>query len=310
MAVLHKKGVKTMTDTKEWERFLAVYNSNSISKAAKSLYMSQQGLSKSIRNLEETIGLPLFKRDKSGVTPTEFGKSLYPYASRLLRDYEAIQNFINESKAHKVGTLNIGFSLGVLNAIPIISILRDFNMQYPNIKVNALDLTDFVCEDMLVNEKLDMAFIVGPIFNDQIIETQIYSEPYMLWVNAENPKAAKSSLKFEDIRDEPIIFAGNNFRAHHQLNLIFEKMGAVPKLSFSPIEPTTFFSMTSQKAGIAIHPAHWERYIANDEKVVSIPLSEPEWRWEVYFAQKADRMVDPNTKLLTKEIFRALKVES
>ena len=52
--------------------FIQVYHDLNITKASKSLFISQQALSKAIVNLEEEIGCPLFERSVSGLTATRY----------------------------------------------------------------------------------------------------------------------------------------------------------------------------------------------------------------------------------------------
>ncbi len=59
--------------------FLTVARSSSISGAAKSLYISQPAVSKSIKKLEESLGVSLIKRSSKGITLTNEGNILYRY---------------------------------------------------------------------------------------------------------------------------------------------------------------------------------------------------------------------------------------
>ena len=50
---------------------IEVEQTRSITKAAENLYMAQPNLSKAIRELEETLGFPIFVRSSKGVIPTD-----------------------------------------------------------------------------------------------------------------------------------------------------------------------------------------------------------------------------------------------
>ena len=64
-------------NTKDLKCFEAVYQENSISRAARRLYITPQGLGKNIRNLEAELETVLFERTKQGVCPTESADFLY-----------------------------------------------------------------------------------------------------------------------------------------------------------------------------------------------------------------------------------------
>ena len=55
-------------ELKQLERFLAVYDEGSLAKAAKTLGLTQQALSASLANLEDSLGARLFDRGPGGVT--------------------------------------------------------------------------------------------------------------------------------------------------------------------------------------------------------------------------------------------------
>jgi len=59
--------------------FYAVANTGNISKAAKELYISQPAISKSVKKLEENIGVKLFERSSRGVVLTSEGELLYTH---------------------------------------------------------------------------------------------------------------------------------------------------------------------------------------------------------------------------------------
>ena len=67
--------------------FLTVARSSSISGAAKSLYISQPAVSKSIKKLEESLGLSLIKRSSKGITLTNEGIYFTDIFTVLLRQF-------------------------------------------------------------------------------------------------------------------------------------------------------------------------------------------------------------------------------
>ena len=66
-------------ELRQIEFFLQLYKDRNVTVASQNLYISQQGMSKSIANLEKEIGFPLFKRSVSGVGPTTEARELHIY---------------------------------------------------------------------------------------------------------------------------------------------------------------------------------------------------------------------------------------
>ena len=67
------------------EVFIAVYEEGSIARAANRLYISPQGLSKSIARIESGLGFLLFHRSAQGMVPTRYARLLYPAAVNFIR---------------------------------------------------------------------------------------------------------------------------------------------------------------------------------------------------------------------------------
>ena len=62
--------------------FYTVAQEKNISRASQELYISQPAISKSIRKLEESLGVTLFVRSSRGVRLTEEGSLLYEHMQR------------------------------------------------------------------------------------------------------------------------------------------------------------------------------------------------------------------------------------
>ena len=67
---------------------IEVERTGSISQAAENLYMAQPNLSKAIRELEETLGFPVFERTSRGVVPTRRGEEFLKLARGVLLQVE------------------------------------------------------------------------------------------------------------------------------------------------------------------------------------------------------------------------------
>ena len=71
--------------------FAAVYRERSIRKASEILFISQQGLSKIILQLEEEYGVVLFERLNTGLVPTRAGHCLYQNIQPLLENMDVVR---------------------------------------------------------------------------------------------------------------------------------------------------------------------------------------------------------------------------
>ena len=85
-------------DIKQLEYFTVVYQSQNFTAAAKKIHISQQGLSKSIQNLENEFSTPLFLRNKKRLIPTPFGELMYNQAVHLIEEFQKALETLEKAK--------------------------------------------------------------------------------------------------------------------------------------------------------------------------------------------------------------------
>ena len=86
-------------DLQQLRNVQEVARCGSISRAAKNLYMSQPNLSKSIRELEEELGIPLFRRTVHGVEITLSGEQFLQYARNILAQMDKLSSLYHNRKS-------------------------------------------------------------------------------------------------------------------------------------------------------------------------------------------------------------------
>ena len=97
-------------ELRQIEFFLQLYKDRNITVASQNLYISQQGMSKSIANFEKEVGFPLFKRSVSGVKPTAEAGELYSYFRTVMKSYAGLQKKVNDIEMRKNGVVSCGRS--------------------------------------------------------------------------------------------------------------------------------------------------------------------------------------------------------
>lgn len=78
-----------------------IANTKSISKAAENLYMGQPNLSRAMKELEESLGITIFRRTSRGITITPEGEEFLQYARRIVRQVDEVENLYKNGKIEK-----------------------------------------------------------------------------------------------------------------------------------------------------------------------------------------------------------------
>ena len=102
----------------------AIAEHGSISKAARSLHISQPGLSQRLKRIEDQLGLNLFNRGESPLRPTASGDVYIKYALRAINAEESMMREVQSAARRNRAKLRIGVSMARANALlaePIVS---------------------------------------------------------------------------------------------------------------------------------------------------------------------------------------------
>lgn len=122
-----------------------VAQTGSISGTAQRLFVTQQAVSKSIRQLEQELGVELLVRTNTGVQLTSMGQKALAFAQSVLDGEQTLREEIQENRAAtetKPHQLNICSTSSVTNlALP--TIISKLNSHQANVLINMVPMTSF-----------------------------------------------------------------------------------------------------------------------------------------------------------------------
>lgn len=127
---------------------LGISRTKSISKAAKSFYISHQGASNTIKVMEKELGFPLLIRSKTGISVTEEGQILLENAEKIVELYEdSLEKAKHNTIADLSGSLTIYSTTRLINMF-VGEIISEFLNKYTNIsvKLESLLSNEIVCK--------------------------------------------------------------------------------------------------------------------------------------------------------------------
>ncbi|RRN05877.1 LysR family transcriptional regulator [Bibersteinia trehalosi] len=152
--------------------FLTVAQEKSFSRAATKLRVSPPALSKTIRLLEERLGLQLFVRTTRQVSLTHAGEQLFRTAEqsfgKLNHELELLAHYRNAPS----GLVRINAGLQVVEQI-LIPTLAHFRQQYPDIQLELISENHFVD---IIAEGFDAGVRLGSDVGEGMIAVKI-SDP-------------------------------------------------------------------------------------------------------------------------------------
>ncbi len=196
--------------------FLEVYSENSITLAAKKLFISPQGLSKTIASLEDELGVQLFIHKHNQIQPTANAARLAIHAQNIIDEYGVISNKLFKEK-HTIKTLSVYCSYDVPQLIPA-DFFHSFNQQFPEIRLNIKEYPDSYTLAKIENNEVELGILPGPFNPRTISYSHLCTEPFCLVVNKNHPLAQYDSISFSKIAKESLVVKDmSSFTSLHQL---------------------------------------------------------------------------------------------
>lgn len=241
--------------------FVTVANKNSISLASNELKCAQSNVTSRIKQLEKIVGNELFYRVPKGVILTEQGEKFYPKALEIIHKMEdAIASF---DESNEIGQLKVGST--ECNAVVRISpFLIKLHEDFPNIQLELFTGTTKSVTELLLDYKVDIAFISGEPKSDKLmVLKKIEEEIAILEPNNENTPNVTLTFKEGCVYDD---FLKDYYK---QKNIYVEK-----SLSFGSLE--TILSCIKVGMGKSLLPISIVKKMGYDKdiKITILPKKE------------------------------------
>ena len=152
--------------------FYTVAKCGSLTHAAEELYISQPAVSRSIKQLETQLGVPLFTRTHRGMQlSAQGGEMIFEEVERALNLLSDAENRISEMQTTATGRIRIGASDTIFQYMLADKIV-DFHARFPAVKIDLLSGVTPETIEQLKTDKCDVAFVNLPISSDS--ELKLY----------------------------------------------------------------------------------------------------------------------------------------
>jgi len=211
--------------------FIAVAQHRNFTRAAEALHVSQPTLSQQIRQLEDTLGVPLLDRSGREIQLTDAGAAYLHYAQRALQDLDEGSRAIHDVQALNRGTLRLAMT-PTFTAYLIGPLLKDYNARYPKIALNILEMPQERIEAMLNEDALDVGIAFDETHSADIEAQALFVEALAMVVGKSHPFAKKrAALTLQEFSDESLVLLNEEFATRHHIDRYFRQHGVAPRIA-------------------------------------------------------------------------------
>src|SRR5690606_33980437 len=240
-------------------------------KAAERLFISQPGLTRQIKQMEEIYRTPLFERDKRNVKLTEAGIFLKQEVDLVFNQLNNIRTQIEKIAEGKITNLKLGFIGSAVQTI-LPELLAKLKVKQPLIDISLQELSNEIQLEMLVRNELDFGFVRTANYPSQIQTYPILTENFALVVPKGHPITTRKKASLSDFKEESsILFSKQYSASYYDLVMsIFRDHQFEPKVALRTVNALSIFNLVSQGIGIAIVPSSLKKGYHADVEFIEL----------------------------------------
>ncbi|MFC3079145.1 LysR family transcriptional regulator [Phenylobacterium terrae] len=245
-------------DAEALTTFLAVHRAGGFSRAAERLHRSQPAISRRIALLEAELGAPLFDRGAAGISLSQAGRVLLPYAERALAALEDARAAVRALASEQAGPVQMAV-VGTLASTALSRVLQAFAQTHPDVDFRLRTATSAEVSELVRIGEADLGLRYHADASSDLAYQVIGREPLVVACTPAHPLAGARVPGLADLKAErwlafPDVPTRREFAAAHIFALFLAR-------GLSDVAWTAVDSLTAQKRlaeagfGLALVPA-------------------------------------------------------
>ncbi|RDI64852.1 LysR family transcriptional regulator [Nocardia pseudobrasiliensis] len=232
--------------------FEAAAGEQHITRAADLLGVPQSSLSRRLKALEQTLGVPLFQPVGRRVALTPAGRELH---ERMREPLRALGDAVDVVRGHadpEGGLVRFGFPLS-LGPVSMPGLLAGFHAAAPRIRLQLVQAHGEALLEQIRDGRLDLAVVIpAPAELPALV---LGHQDIHLYVARDHRLAARKRVDLAELADEPFVANPPSYHLRQQLDSWCATAGFEPRVVFEITEFDTLRALVGHGLGIALLPA-------------------------------------------------------
>lgn len=230
------------------KNFMVMAECDSVSQAARKLYVAQSAMSNRLKALEKECGAELIERDHHTFRLTESGRILYERARKIVELYDATINDVRGADDGTSGTLNIAVTPSLATGI-MRDALCEFNRRYPAVSVKLFEGATPSLLARIEDGVADIALVRTPFTGSAAYETMTIDYDKMMVLSTET---LQETMDFAKLLSMKLVLT---HRYAAMLSRIAERLGLSLNAPVCCEEIATCISLAETGVGATMIPA-------------------------------------------------------
>lgn len=144
--------------------FVAVVESGSFSRAAEQLEMANSAISRTVKKLENKLGVALLTRTTRQIKLTQEGETYFRRVQKLLQEMASAENALMESRDTPRGLLRVDAATPVVLHL-LMPMIKPFRERFPDVTLSLITSETFI---NLIERKVDVAIRIGNLTDSSL----------------------------------------------------------------------------------------------------------------------------------------------
>ena len=240
--------------------FKAIGEVGSFRGAAERLGVTQPTLTAQIATLEDSLGVKLFERTRSGAIPTVEARELIPVCNRI---QEEVQSFVDAAHGFtggETGTYRIGVT-PTLGPYLLPQVLPEIHERFQELRLFVREGVPAELSQDLRSAKHDLILSTQPIAEVGLEISPLFREPLKLVLPLDHRLAKKEVINRTDLVGEEVLTIDEHHLYHRQITELCQTLGATTRRDFEGTSLDTLRQMVVMGMGITFLPS---LYVASE----------------------------------------------
>jgi LysR family cys regulon transcriptional activator len=224
-----------------------------LTSVANTLFTSQPGVSKHIKDLEDELGIEIFvRRGKRLLGLTEPGKELLAVVERILLDAQNVRSIAEQFSSRETGNLIIATThTQARYALP--DVIKRFKAEFPKVHLVLQQGSPREIAELLTTGDADIAVATEGLSGvPEVVTFPCYTWNHALIVPQGHALTQVAGLTLADIADYPIITYHEGFTGRTNIDRSFAEAGLAPDIVLSAIDADVIKTYVDIGLGIGI----------------------------------------------------------
>lgn len=236
---------------RQLETFAAVMKSGTVSRAAELLGITQPAVSRTVAELERSVGFRLFDRVRNRIIPTPEARLFYAQVEASFRGMDTLRATAARIRDQGSGQLRVG-SLSALGSSLVPRAVRRFRERHPDIAVTLMVLPSRDVRDGVASAQFDIGLAADEIDVSGVLHQPFVSPRALCALPLGHPLAQRDVITPHDLDGLSFIAYVPEDRARQRLDLILQEAGVAPRVVVETIYAATVCALVAEGVGVGL----------------------------------------------------------